>query len=155
MAEHLRQRMAINDLHFTYRHLRRRLPVLAQRSPVPLGTLLSDQHKHDSAIMESLVAEALRIGQIPGPQLCEEARILIDDLHLAGMGRPESAARMLAIIEALQRVRALLARVWNQLLYTLPAGGMPEFHAEAMNAQEQVLRQYHDLGVLAQRLSNT
>jgi len=152
-AEQRILRMAINDLDFTYRHLGRRLHVLALRSPMPLGTLLVDQQQRDATILESLVAESRRIGQTPGTRLCEQERAVIDDLLSAGLGKLE-ADRMLAIIGALQRVRALLARSWNRLLCTLPAGTMPEFYAAAMRAQQQVVQQYHDLGALARHLRN-
>lgn len=155
MAEHLRRRMAINDLHYTYRHLQRRLRVLAQHTPIPLGPLLADQHQRDSVILNHLLEGAARHGELPSPQLCEEARALIDDLHHAGLRRPDCTARMLAIIGALQRVRARLAKAWNHLLQALPAEAMPEFRAQAMHAQEQVVRQYNDLSVLARRLSGT
>jgi hypothetical protein len=34
----------------------------------------------------------------------------------------------------------------------LPPSGKPEFRTEALNAQQQVIRQYQDLGELARRL---
>jgi hypothetical protein len=152
MADHLRQRTAINDLHFTYRQLGKRLPSLAQRAPESLGALLSDQHARDAEILQCLVAQASRIGQLPRPQACEAPRAVIDNLHLAAVGKLNSAIRMLAIIKALQGVRALTAQGWNQLLLALPPSTMPEFRTEALNAQQQVIQQYHDLSELARRL---
>jgi hypothetical protein len=109
MASQIRQRSAISDLHFTYCQLGRRLPILAQRAPDLLGALLSDQHKRDGEILERLLTEASRTGQLPRPQACEAPRAVIDNLHLAAVGKLDSATRMLAIIRALQGVRALMA----------------------------------------------
>lgn len=152
VAAQLRQRTAINDLHFTYRQLGRRLPILAQRAPELLGSLLSDQHKHDGEILKRLLIEASRIGQLPRPQACEAPRAAIDTLQLAAVGKLDSATRMLAMIRALQGVRALIAQVWNQLVLALPPGDMSEFRTEALKAQQQVIKQYHDLSELARRL---
>lgn len=152
MTARLLQRTAINDLHFTYCQLGRRLPSLAQRAPELLGTLLSDQHERDGEILESLVTEASRIGQLPRPQACEAPRAAIDNLHLAAVGKLDSATRMLAIIKALQGVRALMAEVWNQLVLALPHSDMPEFRTEALKAEQQVIKQYQDLSELAKRL---
>lgn len=125
---------------------------MAQRAPELLRTLLSEQHERDAEILVSLLAEAARIGQLPCPHACEAPRAVIDNLHQAAVGKLDSINRMLAIIAALQGVRANMAQSWNQLLLALPSGTMPEFRIGAVSAQQQVIQQYHELSVLARRL---
>ena len=83
----LSRRSAINELHFTYNHLMRLLPIVARRSPEAVARVLQEQCYQAGLVLQRLTLVAVDHGQAPQLWLCQEAGALLDRLLHAERAR--------------------------------------------------------------------
>ncbi len=148
----IRRGAAINELHFTYKHLNRMLPDMVRRAPEPVAEILNEQSIEVDMALQRLTLVATKHGQPPTLRLCAEAATLLDRLYHADRATTNKDARGLATIDALKSVRAFLAVEWGRLMDALPGGLLPDLRSEAMELQLQEMTQHQELVVLAQKL---
>lgn len=150
-----RRRAAINELHFTYKGLKRLLPAIARRvDREPLGSELVAEHVDDVRNLQHLRDVTLEHGQPPGPCECEEAAELVEGVYHADRSVRVTKERTLAIVVALKAVRMYLIRGWGRLLAALNGTTLPAMRTEAADMQRREAKHHHDLVVLADELEN-
>lgn len=150
-----RRRTAINELHFTYKGLKRLLPAIARRvEPEPLGKELAAEFADDVQNLQHLRDVTLEHGQPPGPCQCEEAAELVEGVYHADRSVRVTTERTLAIVMALKAVRMYLIRGWGRLLAALNGTTQPVLRTEALDMQRCEAKHHHDLVALADRLEH-
>lgn len=151
----LSRRAAINELHFTYSHLMRLLPIIARRSPEAVARVLQEQFYQAGLVLQRLTLVAVDHGQAPQLRLCEEAGALLDRLLHAERARTLRMAPGIRTVRALKAVHVHLTREWGNLVDGLPRDLLPEFYAEAMDLQRHEMRQHQELVELETALHTT